>query len=99
LVDADGIGHMDARYVIETHDGCLIQVFYNGRIVFRDGALERLRVGERLHEDDVRIRAAPTFDAPAVYRWLNGVQAVALGRAEFGTDDTMVVEYRVFEVL
>jgi hypothetical protein len=99
LFDAAGIGHVDARYVIETDDGWLIQVFYNGRIVFRGDARERLRAGEPLDEDDVHIRAAPTFDAPEAYGWLNGVQAVAVGSAELGDEDTMVVRYRVFELL
>jgi hypothetical protein len=99
LVDGDGVGHIDARYLIETHDGEIIQVFYGGRLVFHGDALARLRAGQPLAEADTYFRAAPTFTAPAAYGWLNKVQAIAIGRLEAGQDETNIVHYRVLEVL
>ena len=99
LVDRDGVGHVDARYLIETDDGEIIQAFYGGRVVFHGDALERLRAGQALTEADTYFRAAPTFTAPAAYGWLNRVQAIAIGRVEPGNDGTNIVHYRVLEVL
>ena len=99
VVDATGTGHIDARYLIETHDSEIIQVFYYGRLVFHGDALERLRAGQSLTEADTYFRAAPIFTAPATYGWLNTVQAIAIGRLEAGHDRSTIVHYRVFEVL
>jgi hypothetical protein len=99
LVDPAGVGHVDARYVIETDDDALIQAFYTGRVVFRGNALDRLRAGEALTEDDMYSRVALTFDAPEPYDWLNGVLSVGAGRAEPGADGTLIVHYRVHELI
>jgi len=99
LVDAAGAGHVDARYIIQTHDGAYVQVFYGGRLVFHDDALTRLRAGRPLQESDTYFRVAPTFNAPDAYGWLNNVQAIGVGRLEPGEDGGTIVHYRVFEVL
>jgi Protein of unknown function (DUF3237) len=99
LVDGHGTGHIDARYLIETQDGGIIQVFYSGRLVFHGDSLGRLRAGQSLTEADTYFRAAPTFTAPASYDWLNKVQAIAIGRLEAGADRTTIVHYRVLELL
>ena len=99
VVDAAGVGHVDARYVIETDDGEIIQAFYGGRLVFLGDALARLRAGQTLTEADTYFRVAPTFTAPSAYGWLNTVQAIAVGRLEAGQDGCTIVHYRVFEVL
>jgi hypothetical protein len=99
LVDAAGTGHIDARFVIETDDGALIQTRYGGRAVLPGDAPARLRAGEPLAEADVYLRIAPTFAAPEPYGWLNGVQAVGIGRLDPGPDGALVVRYRVFELL
>jgi hypothetical protein len=98
LVDAAGIGHVDARFIIETDDGAVIQTGYRGRLAFHGDALARLRAGEPLAESDTYFRIAPTFTAPEPYGWLNAVQAVGIGRLDPGPDGAAVVHYRVFEV-
>jgi Protein of unknown function (DUF3237) len=99
LVDAAGIGHIDARYIIQTDDGAFVQVFYGGRLVFHNDALTRLRSGRPLEESDTYFRVAPTFNAPDAYGWLNNVQAIGIGRLEPGEDGGTNVHYRVFELL
>jgi hypothetical protein len=98
LVDAAGIGHVDARFAIETDDGAVIQTSYGGRLVFHGDALARLRAGESLTEADTYFRVAPTFTAPEPYGWLNAVQAIGIGRLDPGPDGATVVNYRFLEL-
>ena len=61
---ADGSGRLDVRLLLETEDGALILMQYNG--IFTDGA--------------TRIRSAPLFETgDERYAWINSVQAVGLG--------------------
>ena len=61
---ADGSGRLDVRLLLETDDGALILMQYNG--IFTDGA--------------TRIRSAPLFETgDERYAWLNSVQAIGLG--------------------
>ena len=98
LIDAAGIGHVDARFIIETDEGARIHTSYGGRLVFRGDALARLRAGQPLDEGDLYFRIAPTFTAPEPYGWLNAVQAVGVGRLDPGPDGATVVHYRVHEL-
>ena len=98
LVDAAGIGHVDARFVVETDDGAVIHVGYGGRLVFHGDALARLRAGEALAESDTYFRVAPTFTADEPYGWLNAVQAVGIGRLDPGPYGATVVHYRFLEL-
>ena len=99
LVDAEGTGHIDARYIIETDDGAHIQVFYGGRLRFLGDALARLSAGHALAEQETYFRIAPTFNAPKAYGWLNHIQAIGVGRLEPGHDQGTFVHYRIFEIL
>jgi len=66
-IDADGTGHVDARWVLQTDDGALILVRYTGRLTYTD--------------DGANVITTPTFETnDPRYRWLNAVQAVAKGR-------------------
>jgi hypothetical protein len=99
LFDAEMVGHIDVRYAIETDDGAIIQVSYNGRLAFHGDALQRFRDGQQLAEDDYYLRIAPTFEAPAAYGWLNQVQAIGMGIIQPGTDGGSSVRYRIHEIL
>lgn len=75
---ADGIGQLDVRVTIKTDDGAVLYMAYNG-----------ILGGDRV------ARVAPLFQASHEnYRWLNNVQAVAIGHP--GNDD---VQYDVYAVL
>ena len=68
-IDADGHGHVDARWVMRTDDGAVIIVRYGGRL--------------RYTPDGADVVTAPTFETnDDRYRWLNHVQAIAKGRRE-----------------
>jgi Protein of unknown function (DUF3237) len=99
LGENERVGHIDARHIIETPDGAAIHVHYNGRLVFHGDALKRLRAGEPIAETDTYFRIAPTFEAPGDYDWLNAIQAIGVGRVEPGADGSIIVRYRVYEVL
>ncbi|MES2258403.1 MAG: DUF3237 domain-containing protein [Pseudomonadota bacterium] len=82
LVGSDGTLFVDVRATLETHDGALILVTYNGRADYSQGSPEA-------------IYGAPTFEtSDARYLWLNKVQAVAKGKS----DGAGGLVYDIFEV-
>jgi len=75
IVSPDGrLGMMDVRCTIETDDGALIYLQYNGRILISsDGGPNWVYVAPRFETGDQR------------YSWLNRVQAVGKGVVEPAT--------------
>jgi hypothetical protein len=68
LRGSDGAGHPDVRLAVETDDGAIVLVTYQGIRVVADG-----------RED--YWRCTPTFHTSSdKYGWLNGIIAVAKGR-------------------
>jgi Protein of unknown function (DUF3237) len=66
LVGPDGTGSLDIRYALETDDGALVYLAYQGRADFSASA-------------DV-VYSAPLFETgDERYAWLNKIQAVAKG--------------------
>jgi hypothetical protein len=94
-VGSDGVGRIDVRATIRTHDGELVLLSNTGVIAIAGPALERFGAGESLEWDELHARSAPLFETGAEqYAWLNSVVSVAvhgLGPRH--------VDYRVFEVL
>jgi hypothetical protein len=83
-VSADGVGTLDVRATLETDDGALILMHYNGRVDMSMGP------------GKAPIYAAPLFDTgDARYAWLNKIQTVFKGRL---TGDRSQLEYEIFEV-
>lgn len=84
LVTPDGTGLIDIRYTVETDDGALIYIHYQGRRNFT----------EVFDEKDAPVFIAPYFETgDERYSWLNKVQAIGKG-VSFG--DTRI--YEVYEV-
>jgi len=72
-IGSDGTGSLDVRATIETHDGALIFLHYQGRRDFSQGM-------------DAPVYTAPRFDTgDERYTWLNKVQAVAKGHLDGST--------------
>lgn len=70
IVSGDGVGLIDIRLTLETHDGALIYVEYQGR---RDIAQVRQGI-------DAPVYIAPRFEtSDERYAWLNRIQAVGKG--------------------
>lgn len=68
VVGADGVASVDVRLVVESHDGALIYVTYQGRFDLAAGW------------DDAVIYVAPRFEtSDERYKWLNRTQAVGKG--------------------
>lgn len=62
-----GVGHVDVRMLVETHDGAQILMQYSGRTDLNQGGAAPVYV-------------APTFETfDERYTWLNGIQAVGKG--------------------
>ena len=78
VVGPDNTGTLDVRALIETDDGALVFVHYNGRVDLNDPA---------------HVYSAPRFDTgDERYLWLNRIQAVGKGTlAENGTTLTYEV--------
>lgn len=66
VIDAEGNGRVDARIALETDDGAVILIRYQGRIAYSP--------------EGASVVTAPTFETnDERYAWLNHVQAIAKG--------------------
>jgi hypothetical protein len=63
----DGTGTLDVRTLLETHDGALVFVQYNGRVDLTAAGAAPTYTAPRFETGDDR------------YRWLNRIQAVGKG--------------------
>ena len=74
------LGALDVRFTLKTDDGAIIYVEYGGRADFSTGL----------------VISAPTFQtSDERYQWLNRIQAVGAGQANF---ETGVLVYHLYEV-
>lgn len=66
-LDANGVGTLDVRITMQTHDGAILLVSYRGRLLLESGT----------------IFSAPLFETgDERYAWLNRIQAVGKGWLE-----------------
>jgi Protein of unknown function (DUF3237) len=95
LIGPNGFGRVDVRLQLETDDGALIYVHYEGLIELN--AVSSAALMDRTAEtgwDDQYFRTAPRFETgDERYEWLNRTMFVARGRVT--TDG---IEYEVFRV-
>ena len=84
LIRRDGSMAIDARAVLQTHDGATIHMTYAGRVIFPPDTLTEVRDPARRHLIDPSryyMRTTPTFETGAeAYAWLNDIVCVATGR-------------------
>ena len=65
--DSRGLGTLDVRVTLETHDGAIVFTSYRGRVDLSTG----------------RVYSAPLYDTgDERYLWLNAIQAVAKGTTD-----------------
>ena len=94
LVDASGIGRLDVRGTLETHDGARIYIQYFGVLEMNDAVQNAIAGGGSTDFGDTYFMTQPRFETgDPRYAWLNAVVAVAEGRVL-----PNAVEYRVFQV-
>lgn len=82
VVSPAGVGLMDVRLTLETDDGALIYMTYNGRVDVSHGL------------EGATAYTAPRFETgDERYAWLNRIQAVAKGVISEG-----VLRYELYEL-
>lgn len=85
LVDAGGLGHIDARLTLELEDGAFVYVQYLGRVVMTDQVAEAFKTGGETQFGDTYFVTQIRFEAGHErYQWLNSVVAVGEGRVAPG---------------
>lgn len=95
LIGSDGVGRVDVRVTLRTHDGALIHYESRGMIKVPADGLARLGAGEVLPFDETYVRTTPKFEtSDERYAWLSEI--VALGYNILSPDH---IDYRIYEVL
>jgi len=93
-IDSEGVGHLDVRLTLRTHDGAQIYVQYYGVITYTEKVNVSLAGGKPAEFGDSYFVTQPRFETgDERYGWLNRTVAVAEGRALHNA-----VEYQMFEV-
>jgi uncharacterized protein DUF3237 len=89
---------VDVRLTLETDDGHIISMFYNGIVQMKGEALQRVMRGEAITAEEAYFVVAPTFETRSEkYSWLNGVQAIGK-MVSFQRSGESHVKYDVFRV-
>lgn len=95
LVGSDGVGRVDVRATIRTHDDALIHYETRGIIKVPADGLARLAAGEALGFDETYVWTTPTFEtADERYAWLSGLVAVG-----YNVLSPNHIDYRIYRVL
>lgn len=90
----DGVGILDVRLTIESHDGALIYCAYNGVGDMGPGGYEKALRGEL--PPILKLRTSPRFQtAHPDYEWLNRIACVGIGEAVTGE---LKVGYDVYAI-
>jgi hypothetical protein len=94
LVRPDGVGELDVRSTIETHDGALLYVTYRGYLTRVMELIPRWSQGEAIPSDEHYFATTPYFETGASsYDWLQQTITVGIGALVPGG-----VRYDVFAV-
>jgi len=80
-IRSDGVGMLDVRITIETHDGALIYVTYTGVSDMGEGGYQKFMRGE-LPPSGTPIRTNPRlYTSHRDYLWLNRLHCLGIGQA------------------
>ena len=80
-IRTDGVGVLDVRATIETHDGALIYLSYGGVVDLGPDGYEQFAQG-KLPASGTAIRMSPRFyTAHPDYLWLNRLHCLGIGQA------------------
>jgi hypothetical protein len=93
-----GVFRLDVRGTIQTDDGGLIFISYNGARLCPKEVQERFVKGEVLKADECYFVTAPTFQTKSEkYAWLNAIQAIGK-MVEQKRGEGSYVKYDIFAV-
>ncbi len=94
LIGADGVGRLDVRAAMETHDGAILYVHYIGILHFNEATMAAIAGGRMTEFGETIFYVNPRVETgDPRYAWLNGAFLLNQGRLGPGR-----VEYRMFEV-
>lgn len=94
LLRPDGVGELDVRATLRTHDGALIYAYYRGILRAEPAVWERIVGGADVPAGEYYFRTTPVFETgSAEYAWLNSIVTVGVG-----TVQRRRVSYQVFIV-
>jgi len=101
LVHRDDSAHPDVRLVLETDDGVLIQITYQGIVTGPKDVLKRLGRREDVPGDQYYMRNAMFFETAmdGAYAWLNNIIGVGRGAVRILDGGAFGVRYEIFQVL
>jgi Protein of unknown function (DUF3237) len=95
IIGSDGVGRVDVRATLRTHDGALIHYESRGIIKIPADGVQRLAAGEVLPFAETYIRTTPKFEtSDERYAWLSEV--VVLGYNILSPNH---IDYRIYRVL
>lgn len=95
LVGADGFGRLDVRAQLETDDGAIIYMQYDGLLEMNEKFQASMESAQETQFADQYFRIAPRFETgDARYEWLNQSTFVGEGRLYPGFG----VEYKVYRL-
>ncbi len=95
IAGSDGVGRVDVRATMRTHDDVLVHYEARGIIKIPADGLERLAAGEVLPFGDTYVRTTPMFEtADERYGWLSGLVAVG-----YNVLSSNHIDYRIYRVL
>lgn len=95
LVRRDGIHRPECRAVLETHDGAIIQIAYQGFMDLGPDGYEQRRSGSlsgRYHPRTLIRMLTESAD----YDWVNRTPFIGIGLLEF--EPTAVVTYEIYQI-
>ena len=83
ILRPDGVGRVDVRTTLETHDGALLYAAYTGLVDLGPDGYERFTTGNP--PPTFPIRTAPCFQtAHPDYAWVNRLQFLNIGEVDLG---------------
>jgi hypothetical protein len=92
----NGASRLDVRATIETDDGALIYISYNGIIRSTEASRAKQQKGELVTSDDLYFLTAPTMRTSSEkYAWLNHVQCIGK-MVELKSGEGAYVKYDIF---
>lgn len=95
ILGSDGVGRVDVRATLRTHDGVLIHYESRGVIKIPADGMQRLAAGEVLPFEETYVRTTPKFEtADERYAWLSEVVAVG-----YNILSPNHIDYRIYRVL
>jgi hypothetical protein len=96
LTRHDGVGRLDVRMTLRTHDDAYILVQYTGLMHGPAEAMARAMTRGDSDGSDYYLRTTPTFETGhEKYLWLNKLVAVGYGQMLPG----FKIKYRIYQIL